>query len=271
MGGGKAPVMPGPSAAEQALQEEQRKTLELQRGMLEKSMREQELLAPVLYKQLNIKPVTDPEGKITGYEELPNPLKAQSEEIQRLYFNRTQAALEGKLPTDPGLNTSLGEQETQLREQLLRQLGPGYETSTPGIEALAKFNLNKQNILEGARRGDLTLAEQLGLARTASNIGQTQQQFGNVFAIPGQGLPTAQGFGQTAAGFGAGAAAMASDRYAQYQGQLNAYNQQQRTFGQLFGGLGQLAGTLGGAYLFGPAGAAAGNRASAFMFPYGGT
>lgn len=259
--GGSAPQVPGPSATEVALQEQQRSTLALQQSIIEKQMKEQELVAPILYKQAGVEPQYDEQGNLTGFKETVDPLKDQQKSLQKQFYDRTQLALEGKLPTDPGLTTSLDEQETQLREQLRKQLGPGYETSTPGIQALAKFNQNKQNVLEGARRGDLTMAEQLGLAQTSSNVGQQAQNFGQIMGVGQSQLSGAGQLGQVASGYGSAANSLMSDRLATYQGQMTSYQNQQKSFGQMFSGLGQ----LGGMALFAPANAASGSLFSRIM------
>ncbi|PWT71740.1 MAG: hypothetical protein C5B59_17325 [Bacteroidetes bacterium] len=179
-------------------------------------------------------------------------------------FNREQQALEGKLPVDPGLITSLNEQQAQTEEGLRNNLGPGWATSTPAIQAMSKFNLNKQNILESARRGDLSMAEQLGLAMNPSQFfgSPSAGSFGGMYGAPnfaGQagGIP-----GQIAGQFGTlfGNAAQGYNAPLQYwqnlQGmglQANMANAQNSlgVLGALGGGIGQLAGM--GAYgaLFG--------------------
>ena len=49
-------------------------------------------------------------------------------------------ALAGKEPLDPTLKESFNERERVLRERLRRQMGPDYETSTAGTQALANFD-----------------------------------------------------------------------------------------------------------------------------------
>lgn len=94
----------------------------------------------------------------------------QTQEIQKQLQERELAALKGELPVNPALTRELGENEDVLRESLRKQLGTGFETSDPGIRALATFNQRKNETLESARRGDLTLADQLSQARGASNF-----------------------------------------------------------------------------------------------------
>jgi hypothetical protein len=196
-----SPKFPGPTQQEKELQGEQTALLRQQRDILNEQLRRQELLAPVLYKQAGIAPQYDASGNITGFAELPNTdtLKDLRQDIEKRFLERTQAALKGELPEDPGLLRQLQEGETQLNESLSRQLGPGYATSTPGIEALSNFQKRKSELLDAARRGDLTLAEQLGLARGAANMASNTAEMGlesEAIRSPFQG---GQGFGNLAA------------------------------------------------------------------------
>jgi hypothetical protein len=52
-------------------------------------------------------------------------------------------ALAGKEPLDPTLKSAFDERERTLRERLRRQMGPDYETSTAGANALANFDREK--------------------------------------------------------------------------------------------------------------------------------
>lgn len=104
--------------------------------------------------------------------ELQASLAPTRAENERLLLERSGAALRGELPADPGLLRSLDDQEQRLRDMLFQQLGPGFETSTPGIEALAEFNKRKTEIVAAASRADLTLGEQLSEARAAGTFGR---------------------------------------------------------------------------------------------------
>jgi hypothetical protein len=57
----------------------------------------------------------------------------------------------GKADFDPFLTQQFNDQEMQLRQQLQRQLGPDYENSSAGIEALSKFNQYKTTSLGSAQ------------------------------------------------------------------------------------------------------------------------
>jgi hypothetical protein len=120
--------------------------------------------------------------------------------IQAGVANQALGSLAGDPNFDPFLTQQFNTQEQQLREQLRRNLGPDYENSSPGIEALARFNQGKTTALGSAqfnRLGDLVGMQQGGLQNLANqglNFGQfgasaQQQQFG-------QGAQLGQMYGQ---------------------------------------------------------------------------
>lgn len=102
-------------------------------------------------------------------DDLHSPTQQHLRDLQDTLVTRAQAAASGNLPVDPGLLADLQTQENQLHDNLRRQLGPGYETSSPGIEALAQFEKNKNLAIEASRRGDIDTATKLGLGVGASN------------------------------------------------------------------------------------------------------
>lgn len=82
--------------------------------------------------------------------------RRQRGKIEGLILDRQMRALQGRLPIDAGLLRDLKKQETGTRERLFQQLGPDYETSTPGIEVLGEFKRLRQGALDLARRGDIS-------------------------------------------------------------------------------------------------------------------
>lgn len=64
------------------------------------------------------------------------------------------------------LKANLAAQESKLREKLAQQLGPGWETSTAGIQALQAFNEKANAALSGAQQNMLGLL--LGTAQDTS-------------------------------------------------------------------------------------------------------
>ena len=216
--------------------------LKQQQNMTQQSFNTQNLLAPFLYKSLGLTPTMDAKGNITGFSQDPSQqaIQGQQTAITGELLNREQQALEGNLPVDPALTQSLDQSEAQLHESLLQNLGPGYATSTPGIQALAKFDQNKQATLEGARRGDLTMAEQLALGMQGGqnqNSGFLASASGG---LAGSGAQYGQLFGQAAQGYNAPISVLDATRQEQFQAnQIGVQNQQ-----SLMTGLGSGVGSL---------------------------
>lgn len=281
MGGGGTTVRaPQPSPEERALQRQQTELLKQQTTILQANLEQQNLLSPFLYKSVGLEPIYGDNGKITGYRELPaTPEEAaqkqltqqflerslaslqreeaaapQNAEIEGLLRQRSLAALKGELPVDPTVINQLNDTEQNLRAQLFKQLGPGYETSTPGIQALAEFQKRKAEVIAGANRADLTLGEQLGMARQGANEQSAtdylnsqqlssnlrQSRLGNIFNIsqaPAQiGL---QGYGQIAQGYNAPIQWYSNQR----QQQMNAQIANAQSDSSGMGAFGSLLGT----------------------------
>lgn len=136
------------------------------------------------------------------------------------------------------LKNQLARQETQLREKLRAQLGPGYENTTAGIQALSSFRQAANDSLATAQ--SQSLSQLLGVAQNtsastanlSSNIGASTgiaSQFGN---INNRRVSAINGTPITAAG-------------SQFVGQLEQARQNQQTIGNITQ-LATLAGTLYG-------------------------
>src|SRR3990167_9000326 len=264
MGGGGPSYQP-PSAIETGLQTEQAALLRQQREMLAEQMRAQSLLSPYLFREAGVKPIYDAQGRMTGFEEVPDELGGLRKGIEKSFLERSQAALEGKLPVNPALLRDIERRRTTLRERYRRNLGPGFETSTPYEEAQREQEESIEAILEGARRGDLTLAEQLGISRQQA----TDTQLANMLnrATGAQSYPFAgSGYGSLASLFGQAADPYRADRLARYQAEVARAGQQNQLMGNIFSGVGSIAGGALGRYglplLPSPGGGAAGAGAA---------
>lgn len=219
---------------------------------------------PGVLKQLKEQLSNTPEfintgGRITGVTQIEDPNRPLREEIETGFLERTRAALAGELPVNPALLRELGEQEETLRETLRKQLGPGFETSSPGIEALATQSQRREELIEGARRGDLTLAEQLGIARQGSNEQSINQLLARVGGAANFQNPLISQFGSAQQPF---------QFNRQQQFQANAANaqlsaQSQQGIGQF---LGLAAGTGIGFAVGGPLGGLQGASAASNIF-----
>ncbi len=254
MGGGDVNVPP-PSPEERALQQEQVELLRQQRDVLAEDRRVQNLLSPFLFESAGVTPQFDPEdpSRIIGFEPVEDPNQALREDIETQFLERSQAALAGKLPINPALLRDLEEQEEDLRQFIIDQLGPGGLTSTPGIEKMAEFKERSNILKEGARRADLTLAEQLGLAREQANDLRVQNLIGRTTGINQASLPLTQASLGVAQGFNSPLSHLLNQRSLELQAQqFNA---------QAGGGIGSIFGTLAGAFA---GGAGAGFGVNAF-------
>lgn len=200
MGGGVS--VPAPSPEERQLQQAQADLLSLQTQMLEQQRQQNRVLLPFLAEQEGYDVTLDANGQISGITRRADPLRAQSEEIQGLLNQQTLAALRGELPVSPALEQQLAGQEEVLRDRLLAQFGPGYETSSPGIETLGDFFANADALREGARTGAMTLGEQLSLTRQqADQFSQASSQDALRTWAVGDPLQFAGAYGQVARGY----------------------------------------------------------------------
>lgn len=238
MGAPKIKV-PKPSSAEQQLQQQQAAMLQEQTDILREQRAMQDALLPVLAQQYGFSISYDDQGNPIFTESDPES-RARREEILRLEEEQSLKALRGELDVDPNLERSIEQQEQTLRERLQAQFGPGYETSTPGIQTLDQFFQSSEGLRYGARTGQLTLAEQLALARTGSNLASgSGSAAGLTGATLGNQLGLAGAYGQSAGGYGNAASAYFNNRSLV----TNARAQEASLMQKYLGGIGELVGT----------------------------
>ncbi len=129
------------------------------------------------------------------------------------------------------LKNNIAKQEQALRQKLQAQLGPGYENTTAGIQALQAFNEQSSNALANAQQG--SLAQLLGVAQDTSGRYGMQSNIANAGTV-------GQAYGNIS---GRKASAMAgtpiSGAGAQFVGDLQSARGDQQTLGTLL----QVAGT----------------------------
>lgn len=288
MGDSTTVQAPQQSPEELALLQEQTAMLRDQRAAQQQALKTQNLLQPLLFKNLGLTANMDASGNITGFTEDPAAQKARelnakfgdlatkqlegelanapvSQEIQRLTGERSLAALKGELPVDAGLTRQLDLSEQQLRANLQKNLGPGYETSTPGMTALAEFERNKSITLDQARRGDLSLAEQLSQARSGTQFGQATGgstieqnlktgQFGNLMGAPSGALPIINAGTNIAGAFSGPLASYQNQRQMQLQAATFNANAENQASNAMWSGIGMIGGMAAGGYLGSPTG-----------------
>jgi len=202
MGGGDSAV-PQPSAAEVALQQAQASLLQQQTQIIQEQRDQQKILLPFLAEQEGFDVEMNENGTIKAIKKKADPEDAKRKELESMYLDRSLKAMRGELELDPALEESLKTGEQQLREKLQSQFGPGYETSSPAIESLGQFMRSSEILREGARTGQLTLSEQLGITR------EQQEQFSRGSSMDalrgsaiGDPMSFAGAFGQAARGYG---------------------------------------------------------------------
>jgi len=152
---GSSPSYPQPSAEEKELQ-----SMQLQ--MLKEDRELTNLVTPAILAQSGWKMVTGEGGKkdivkMTDEERRSylTTEQAADEELIRKYQQRQLDALEGKLPISPAMEESITKQQGLLSATLAGRLGPGWATTTPGIQAMTQFNQAAELAREEARRGQI--------------------------------------------------------------------------------------------------------------------
>jgi hypothetical protein len=249
--GGQAKV-PAPSAEERALQKAQSDLLNQQRQIIEAQQAQQKILLPFLAEQEGYNVELDEMGNIKKISKTPNETETLRNTLDKELAEHSLKALRGELPVDPALEQSLTEQQQTLRERLSAQLGTGYETSSAGIEALGKFDANASSLRSAARKGELTLSEQLGLAREQQNdySRMSSQDFLRQIGV-GDPVSFAGAYGQIASGYGQAQQPYIQQRSLQYQASQQSKNNMYGLLGSAIGAAGSVfASPAGSAFLF---------------------
>ena len=240
MGGGDSAV-PQPSAAEVALQQAQASLLQQQTQIIQEQRDQQKILLPFLAEQEGFDVEMNENGTIKAIKKKADPEDAKRKELESMYLDRSLKAMRGELELDPALEESLKTGEQQLREKLQSQFGPGYETSSPAIESLGQFMRSSEILREGARTGQLTLSEQLGITR------EQQEQFSRGSSMDalrgsaiGDPMSFAGAFGQAARGYGQAQVPYLQQRQMQAQASSASSDRLFRLLGAGIGAGGQI-------------------------------
>ena len=247
-GGGSSTTVnvPGPTAEETELTRRQTEILDQQLSITKSQLEQSNILTPLLFTQAGIDAEFDSEGNLISVTEDPDAESRRTlrSEIEELSLGKQLAALKGEGEIDPALTRAFDEGEAVLREALLKQLGPGFETSTPGIEALANFQQRKTETEFGARRGDLTLFEQISLGAQAGRQQPGTDTLNKILGISGIQTGNVSQLGQIAQGFGGIGATLQGDRALRNQAQIASIGSRGTARASLFGGIGELFGPM---------------------------
>lgn len=155
-----------------------------------------------LRRQLNTMQATPAQLRISKNAPTETDINAQS--IQDELSNRTLAALHGELP-NPTLENNLARERMQMEDHMRAQLGPDWENSTAGIQAVNQFDQYANDQRDMSNRRDIAqlYPEQLYGQQAQYGFAGNQQQllgsptleqlrFGNAMAQTGQMATGAQ-------------------------------------------------------------------------------
>src|SRR5262245_30410172 len=232
---------PKPTAEERALQAAQKQSIDIQNAIMLGEQRQNKVLLPFLAEQQGYDVKLDSEGFLVNIQKRPDPDEDVRKEIEREFNQRTLKALKGELPIDPGLERDITSQREALQNKLASQFGPGYSTASPAIEALQRFDESSNILREGARTGQMTLAEQLGMAREQQNQ-FTQQSAQDVLrqSAIGDPLTFAGAMGQVANNYLRAQQPYIQDRQMQLQARIATQQNKMSLFGAGIGAVGAI-------------------------------
>lgn len=243
--------VPGPSPEEQALQKQQLELIQEQRA-------QNEMLKPYLYQLSGIKEVDGRIVAMTEDEQLASMTSAQRLQYDnsKLQAEQYQKALKGELPLSKAVENELTKQRADLESYMSRNLGPNWQQSTPGIQALAEFDKKANALREEQMYGKQTGASAMSIA---------QQDFYNqLLSRSAQSASSPLGMYQ---GLMGSYQAALQPYQAQRQMQLQANMANARSGNSMMSGLGMLAGTGLGFALGGAPGAYMGSQMAGLIGP----
>jgi|TARA_R110000824_G_C15214014_1_gene676932 hypothetical protein len=243
---------PEKSPQELALLTEQTNLLKQQSSDLAEQKAFQKDLQPFLFEELGIKEDVDPETGERTFSRVDDPSRDLREDIELKQLQRTRDAFEGNLPVSPGLERELASTERSVRERLRKQLGPDFETSTPGAAVLGSLFTRSEELRESARRGELTAGTQSALALGQFNQGTLGSFLSQAGGISQGGLPFIGAGSQVSQSLGNQLGLFAQDRGLQAQIDIANADRRAASSAALLGAVGGLGGaaiTGGASYL----------------------
>lgn len=156
--------VPGPSAAEQELQNLQLQELKKQSAMQEEFM-------PFYLESMGYG--RDESGALYR-------LEPEKDELTQAYYDRQLQALKGELPVSPAMEKELTDQKTKTIEALNQRLGSNWNTTTAGIQAMSEFDKRAELLREEARRGQISTGEGLLESRMGFLSDLSQRETANI-------------------------------------------------------------------------------------------
>lgn len=163
----RAPGVPRPNVEEQDLRaltmESAQAEANLNRlleSIVQAQLSHYQAMEPIMLAEQGLQKVTNEDGSFS-YQPVNPELWEQGREVERLAQERTLAALRGELPVSPGLERDIEESQRVMQERMHRQLGPGWDTSTPGMWMQNDFTRRSNELREAERRGEIAGANAL--------------------------------------------------------------------------------------------------------------
>jgi len=239
--GGTTVKAPKPSKEELSLMREQL-------SILQQTRVETEMLKPFVLETMGLVEEGASYRRMTEEERLARmtPTERLSQEALTLTQQRQIAALKGELPVSPALEADIASQEKTLREGLSRSLGTGWETTTPGIQALSEFQKRSGLLREEARRGEIAGGTGLVLSQMGYRTAEEEAQRAGYTGFGQRLFPTFGAYGQAMQPY-------QYQRGMELQARIATAQAEAQEQAGLYGGLGSLTGMLGLGYLTKPA------------------
>ena len=131
---------------------------------------------------------------LAGYDTSGNKLTedqmlAEMSDTEKMDYETNKAAKErlykaykGELDISPALEKELSSQEAQTKEALMRKLGPNWETSTAGQNAMRNLQEKNALIREEARQGIISSSEGINEARNNNTL-STNAKYSNLINL----------------------------------------------------------------------------------------
>jgi hypothetical protein len=239
-------------SAQQALEEQQTEMLRQQQQIITQTAQQQKIIEPFLFQSMGLTPTYDNSGSLVGLTQ--NPQTAQIQDLQQKVtigqLQQEQAALNGTLPVNPLVFQQLNQQDQQMRNTMSANLGPGWESSTPGQQAMNQEAITRAGVIQAANTGQMSLDQQLAASGTGTygaTLGQVMQ---GVTGINSLGFNTAGAFGQAAYGYGQAQQAYEANAANRYQYSALGVQAQESNNAAIGSGVGALAGIAGAAIIF---------------------
>lgn len=215
--GGGSPEPPTPTPAQEAATRTQTQVMQEQLRIAQGQEAMANAIVPLQMAQqgYTLRPATSGETLGTGQYEIPiggknyvvqlTPDQQQINDINKQVSiasgQQALNAIQGKMPIDPAVEEDISRQSQQLQADLANRLGPGWQTSDPGIRAMNEFqrqaDLTRFNIRYGmlSNQNAISLGTQQGLnaqqAKLANSVMAAQQPYLLTANMLGQGAGTA--------------------------------------------------------------------------------